>query len=89
MSKVEFFYDLSSPWTRVAFENIQPIIANANATIIWRPFLVAVYSMPSIKACMLRAQSRRPEISFEFSLAERMGETSQCADEFPKRTPSG
>ena len=38
--KVEFFYDLSSPWTRLAFHNIQPIIADAGAEIVWRPFLV-------------------------------------------------
>jgi len=41
MSKtVEFFYDLSSPWTCLAFHNIQPIIKEANAHIIWKPFLV-------------------------------------------------
>ncbi len=40
MAHVEFFYDLSSPWTRLAFANIQPIIAETGATIAWRPFLV-------------------------------------------------
>jgi 2-hydroxychromene-2-carboxylate isomerase len=40
MAHVEFFYDLSSPWTRLAFANIQPIIAETGATIRWRPFLV-------------------------------------------------
>ncbi|WP_430415939.1 2-hydroxychromene-2-carboxylate isomerase [Parasphingorhabdus sp.] len=38
--KVEFFFDLSSPWTRLAFHNIQPIIEDSGAEIIWRPFLV-------------------------------------------------
>lgn len=37
---IEFFFDLSSPWTRLAFHNIQPIAADAGAKIIWRPFLV-------------------------------------------------
>ncbi len=40
MAHVEFFYDLSSPWTRLAFANIQPILAETGATIAWRPFLV-------------------------------------------------
>ena len=40
MAHVEFFYDLSSPWTRLAFANIQPILAETGATITWRPFLV-------------------------------------------------
>lgn len=38
--KVEFFFDLSSPWTCLAFHNIQPIIEDSKAHIIWRPFLV-------------------------------------------------
>ena len=37
---VEFFFDLSSPWTRLAFQNIQPIVAATGAHITWRPFLV-------------------------------------------------
>ena len=37
---VEFFFDLSSPWTRIAFHNVQAIIAETGAKITWRPFLV-------------------------------------------------
>ncbi|WP_108810414.1 DsbA family protein [Sphingorhabdus sp. Alg231-15] len=37
---VDFYFDLSSPWTCLAFHNIQPIIADAGAQIIWKPFLV-------------------------------------------------
>jgi len=40
MAHVEFFFDLSSPWTRLAFHNIQPILAETGATVRWRPFLV-------------------------------------------------
>ncbi len=40
MARLEFFYDLSSPWTRLAFYNIQPIIKETNAEPVWRPFLV-------------------------------------------------
>lgn len=39
-TKVEFYFDLSSPWTCLAFHNIQPIIADTEAEIIWKPFLV-------------------------------------------------
>ena len=39
-AKVEFFFDLSSPWTCLAFHNIRPIIARTGADIIWRPILV-------------------------------------------------
>ncbi len=37
---IEFFFDLSSPWTCLAFHNIQSIAAETDTTIIWRPFLV-------------------------------------------------
>jgi 2-hydroxychromene-2-carboxylate isomerase len=40
MAIIEFFFDLSSPWTCLAFHNIQPIAREAGATIRWRPFLV-------------------------------------------------
>jgi 2-hydroxychromene-2-carboxylate isomerase len=40
MPTLEFFFDLSSPWTRVAFHNVQAVVAETGATIIWRPFLV-------------------------------------------------
>ncbi len=37
---VEFFFDLSSPWTRLAFANIRPALDGLDYTIRWRPFLV-------------------------------------------------
>ena len=40
MSELEFFFDFSSPWTYMAFHNIQPIVAETRAEIFWRPFLV-------------------------------------------------
>jgi 2-hydroxychromene-2-carboxylate isomerase len=40
MADVEFFFDLSSPWTRLAFHNIQPMLRETGSTVRWRPFLV-------------------------------------------------
>jgi 2-hydroxychromene-2-carboxylate isomerase len=37
---IEFFFDCSSPWTYLAFENIQPMSAELGAQIVWRPILV-------------------------------------------------
>lgn len=37
---VEVFFDCSSPWTYLAFENLQPLAAELGARIVWRPFLV-------------------------------------------------
>jgi 2-hydroxychromene-2-carboxylate isomerase len=40
MAEIEFFFDLSSPWTCLAFRNVQPIVAETGARLRWRPFLV-------------------------------------------------
>ena len=37
---IEFFFDCSSPWTYLAFHNIQPLAAEFGAAITWRPILV-------------------------------------------------
>lgn len=38
--KVEFFYDCSSPWTYFAFTRFQPLAAELNLAVLWRPILV-------------------------------------------------
>ena len=40
MSKVEFFYDYSSPWTYLAFTRIHGLCERYKADLEWRPFLV-------------------------------------------------
>ena len=37
---IEFFFDCSSPWTYLAFHNIQPLAAELNQVVVWRPILV-------------------------------------------------
>lgn len=37
---IEFFFDCSSPWTYLAFHNIQPLAKELNVPITWRPILV-------------------------------------------------
>lgn len=37
---IEFFFDCSSPWTWLGFESIQPLAAELNVEIAWRPILV-------------------------------------------------
>jgi 2-hydroxychromene-2-carboxylate isomerase len=40
MHTLEFFFDCSSPWTYLAFENVQRLRQRVDFTIEWRPFLV-------------------------------------------------
>jgi 2-hydroxychromene-2-carboxylate isomerase len=37
---IEFFFDCSSPWTYLAFHNIQPLAREFGVPIAWRPILV-------------------------------------------------
>jgi 2-hydroxychromene-2-carboxylate isomerase len=37
---IEFFFDCSSPWTYLAFHNIQPMAKEFGVEISWRPILV-------------------------------------------------
>jgi len=37
---IEFFFDCSSPWTYLAFHNLQPLAADLNEPVHWRPVLV-------------------------------------------------
>ncbi|MFT5033374.1 MAG: 2-hydroxychromene-2-carboxylate isomerase [Bermanella sp.] len=40
MTKLELFFDCSSPWTYLAFVGIQPILERYPVAIEWRPILV-------------------------------------------------
>ncbi|NVN88658.1 MAG: 2-hydroxychromene-2-carboxylate isomerase [Rhodopseudomonas sp.] len=37
---IEFFFDCSSPWTYLAFHNIQPLAKEFGVDVDWRPILV-------------------------------------------------
>jgi 2-hydroxychromene-2-carboxylate isomerase len=40
MKSLEFFYDLSSPWTYLGFTNLQGVLARTGASVVYRPILV-------------------------------------------------
>jgi 2-hydroxychromene-2-carboxylate isomerase len=37
---IEFFFDCSSPWTYLAFHNLQPMARELGVSVRWRPILV-------------------------------------------------
>jgi 2-hydroxychromene-2-carboxylate isomerase len=37
---IEFFFDVSSPWTYLAFHNVVPLAREFGETVRWRPILV-------------------------------------------------
>lgn len=40
MARLEFFFDVSSPWTYLAFTRIQDVLARTGAEVAWKPILV-------------------------------------------------
>ena len=65
---IDFFFDLSSPWTRLAFHNIGPALAGLPARVVLRPFLVgAVFNAVNPAVYQLRAEgSARLAQSFDW-----------------------
>ena len=56
MSKLEFFFDCSSPWTYLAFHAIGPLAAEEGAALVWRPILVGgVFNTANPSVYELRA----------------------------------
>ena len=61
-SRLEFFYDLSSPWTYLAFTNVARLLARTGAAIRYRPVLVGgVFNAvnPAVYAAREQADNRR------------------------------
>jgi len=38
--KLDFYFDCSSPWTYLAFHGVQPLAAELDVEIVWKPILV-------------------------------------------------
>ncbi len=40
MAQLEFFYDIGSPWTYLAFHKIEELARETEAELVWKPILV-------------------------------------------------
>ena len=67
MANLEFFYDLSSPWTYLAFNNVQPVLEETGASVTWRPFLVGgVFNAVNPGVYAARAEPMDPKVVHNF-----------------------
>lgn len=67
-ARVEFFFDLSSPWTCLAFHNLPAVLGRTGATAIYRPILVGgVFNAvnPAVYAAREQADNRRLQHSWK------------------------
>jgi len=68
MAQLEFFYDLSSPWTYLAFNNVQPVLRETGAIVKWRPFLVGgVFNAVNRGVYEARAHPMDPKVVHNFT----------------------
>ncbi|HXZ84444.1 MAG TPA: DsbA family protein, partial [Myxococcota bacterium] len=65
MSRLEFFYDVGSPWTYLAFHKIEEVAAEAQAELIWKPILVGgVFNAVNPGVYAARANPSKPRSAY-------------------------
>lgn len=58
---IDFYFDVSSPWTYLAFRNIQPLAKELNMAIQWRPVLVGgIFNTVNQRMYASREDSQSP-----------------------------
>lgn len=84
MPRLEFFFDLSSPWTRIALHNVQPIVSETGAQVSWRPFLVGgVFNAVNQSVYAARANPDDPKLRQAWRWLREWAELAGVAMNFP------
>jgi len=82
--RVEFFYDLSSPWTRLAFHNFRAWIAGRDVAVTWRPFLVGgVFNAVNQSVYESRANPDNPKFRLSFTWLKEWARLAGLRMNFP------
>lgn len=82
--RVEFFYDLSSPWTRLAFHNFRAGIAGRDVAVTWRPFLVGgVFNAVNQSVYESRANPDNPKFRLSFVWLKEWAQLAGLSMNFP------
>ena len=83
---VEFYFDLSSPWTCLAFYNIQPIINDNDAAILWKPFLVGgVFNAVNPSVYAARENPDNPKFVHSFRVMKDWAALAGVPMNFPSK----
>ena len=81
---IEIFYDLSSPWTRIAFANLQREAPALDATLTWRPFLVGgVFNAVNQTVYAARANPDDPKFRLSWVWLKEWAALAGVAMNFP------
>lgn len=81
---VEFFYDLSSPWTYLAFHNFRGWLAGREVTVSWRPFLVGgVFNAVNESVYEGRRNPDQPKLRLNFTWLREWAQLAGVTMNFP------
>lgn len=84
MAKLTFFYDLSSPWTYLAFNNVQEVISETEADVSWRPFLVGgVFNAVNQSVYAARSNPSDPKVIHNFTWLHEWARLAGLPLDFP------
>lgn len=65
MATLEFYFDCSSPWTYLAFHQVQNVAANTGCELVWKPILVGgVFNAVNPAVYEMRAQPVKPRAAY-------------------------
>jgi len=80
----EFFYDLSSPWTRIAFANFRKAMEGKDVAVTWRPFLVGgVFNAVNESVYESRKNPDNPKVRLSFVWLKEWAKLAGLAMNFP------
>ena len=81
---VEFFFDLSSPWTRIAFHNVRVWAAGRDIDVRWRPFLVGgVFNAVNDSVYAGRQRPDDPKFRLTYVWLKEWAKLAEVAMNFP------
>lgn len=84
--QLEFFFDLSSPWTYLAFTNVQAVIARSGATATFRPILVGgVFNAVNQGVYAAREQADNRKLVHSWKVLKDWARLAGVAMNFPSQ----
>ena len=82
--RVEFFYDLSSPWTYIAFHNLDALIARTGVSVRLRPILVGgVFNAVNPSVYAARETADNPKFKHSWRVMRDWAKLAGVAINFP------
>ncbi len=86
MARVEFFYDLSSPWTYLAFTNLGPLLERTGEQAVLRPILVGgVFNAVNQSVYAAREQTDNRKLKHSWRILKDWAELAGVEMNFPSQ----